>query len=115
MKQTLKKFLKELRFYTLLFLVAITLAIVMRVFLFTSIIRIPSDSMEPAVLAGDFIIANKLIPGPRVYKNLRQFKIDGKVQTKRFKGIRKVRRNDVIEKLCGISGVCFFGNGNYRK
>jgi signal peptidase I len=72
------------------------LAVAMRVFLFTSIIKIPSGSMEPAVMTGDYIIANKQIPGPRVFKDLRQFRIDGKVQTKRFKGIRKVRRNDIL-------------------
>jgi len=96
MMQKFKKFLKELRFYTLLFIAALVLAAAMRVFLFTSIIRIPSDSMEPAVMAGDFIIANKQIPGPRVFKDVRQIRIDGKVQTKRFKGIRVVRRNDVL-------------------
>jgi signal peptidase I len=68
----------------------------MRVFLFTSIIKIPSPSMEPAVLAGDLIIANKQIPGPRVFRSLKQIRVDGKVQTKRFKGIRKVRRNDIL-------------------
>jgi len=52
--------------------------------------------MEPAVLTGDFIIANKQIPGPRVFRNICQLRIDGKVQTKRFKGFRKVRRNDVL-------------------
>ena len=96
MKQGLKKFFKELRFYTILFTVAIILAIVMRIFVFTSIIKIPSDSMEPAVMTGDFIIANKLIPGPRIFNNLQQIRVDGKVQTKRFKGIRKVHRNDIL-------------------
>ena len=96
MKIKLLLFLKELRFYTIIFLASIALAVLMRVFLFTSIIKIPSDSMVPAVLPGDFIIANKLIPGPRIYNNLRQIRIDGKVQTKRFKGIRKVRRNDIL-------------------
>lgn len=52
--------------------------------------------MEPAVLAGDYIIANKQIPGPRVYRDIRQFRINGKVRTKRFKGIRNVGRNDVL-------------------
>ena len=52
--------------------------------------------MEPAILAGDFIIANKLIPGPRVFKNVWQIRINGKVQTKRFKGIREIRRNDIL-------------------
>ena len=77
-------------------MLAITLAAVIRLFLFTSIIKIPSSSMEPAVLAGDFIIANKQIPGPRIFKNIGQIRIDGKIQTKRFIGIRKVRRNDVL-------------------
>ena len=96
MNQKLKNFLKELRFYTIIIIVAIILATAMRVFLFTSIIKIPSGSMEPAVLTGDFIIANKQIPGPRVYRNIRQLRIDGKVQTKRFKGIRKVKLNDIL-------------------
>ena len=52
--------------------------------------------MEPAVLAGDRIIVNKQIPGPRVYRDIRQIRVDGKVQTKRFKGIRQVRRNDIL-------------------
>ena len=96
MKPKLKKFFKEFLFYTILIIVAIVLATLMRVFLFTSIIKIPSGSMEPAVLTGDFIIANKQIPGPRVYRNIRQLRVDGKVQTKRFKGIHKVKRNDIL-------------------
>ena len=96
MKQKLKIFFKELTFYTTLFIVVIVFTIVLRIFIFTSIIKIPSDSMEPAVMTGDFIIANKLIPGPRIYSNVRQIRVKGKVQTKRFKGIRKVNRNDVL-------------------
>jgi len=92
----LKKILKEARFYGILFCVVIILAIAMRVFLFTSIIKIPSGSMEPAVLTGDYIIANKQIPGPRVFRNFRQIRINGKVQTKRFKGTHNVRRSDVL-------------------
>jgi signal peptidase I len=52
--------------------------------------------MEPAVMTEDRIIVNKQIPGPRVYKDIRQIRVDGKVQTKRFKGIRSIRRNDVL-------------------
>ena len=96
MKQRLNKFINDLRFYAVLFIVALIFAIVMRVFVFTSIIKIPSDSMSSAVLAGDFIIANKLIPGPRFFKNLKQIRVNGKVQTKRFNGIRKVHRNDIL-------------------
>ena len=52
--------------------------------------------MEPAVLAGDKILVTKLIPGPRIFTNIRQIRVNGKVQSKRFKGIRDVQRNDVL-------------------
>ena len=96
MKKKIRKFLKELLFYTIVVIVSIIFAVCLRVFVITSIIKIPTGSMEPAVLAGDRIIVNKQIPGPRVYQNIRQIRVDGKVKTKRFKGIRKVRRNDVL-------------------
>ena len=49
------------------------------------------------IFTGDFIIANKQIPGPRVYQNIRQFRgVDGKIKTKRFKEINKVGRNDIL-------------------
>ena len=96
MNRKLKKVLKEVRFYTIVFIVSIVFAIGLRVFVVSSIISIPSGSMEPSVLAGDKIIVTKLIPGPRVFKEIRQIRQEGKIQTKRFKGIRKVRRNDII-------------------
>ena len=96
MKKKIKTFLKEVLFYTVVVIVSITLAVCLRVFVLAPIISIPSASMDPAVLAGDRIIVNKQIPGPRVYRSIRQIRINGKVQTKRFKGIRKVRRNDVL-------------------
>ena len=88
--------LREMRFYTAVFIASIVFAVGLRVFVVTSIISIPSGSMEPSVLAGDKIIVTKLIPGPRVFKDIRQIRVDGKVQTKRFKGIRKMRRHDVM-------------------
>ena len=91
-----RKCLKELLFYTVVVIVAILLAVCLRVFVITSIIKIPSDSMEPTVMAGDRIIVTKLIPGARVFKDFRQIRVDGKVQTKRFKGVRKIKRNDVL-------------------
>ena len=96
MKQKFKQFLKELQFYTVVFIVSVVFAVGLRVFVIAPIISIPSGSMEPAVLAGDKIIVTKLIPGPRVFRDIRQIRVDGKVQTKRFKGIRRVRRNDVL-------------------
>ena len=91
-----RKFFKELLFYTIVVVVSLIFAVCLRVFVVAPIISIPSGSMEPAVLTGDKIIVNKQIPGPRVFRDIRQIRINGKVQTKRFKGIRKVRRNDVL-------------------
>jgi len=96
MKQKLKSFFRGLRFYVVVFIGSIVFAIGLRVFVVESIIFIPTPSMEPAVLAGDKIIVTKLIPGPRLFKDIRQIRIDGKVHTKRFKGVRKVRRNDIL-------------------
>ena len=96
MKSKLRKILKEVMFYTVVVIVSLVLALCLRVFVITSIISIPSWSMDPAVMAGDRLIVTKLIPGPRIFKNIRQIRIDGKVQTKRFNGIRKVRRNDIL-------------------
>jgi len=92
----IKRFLKDLLFCTIVVIVSIIFAVCLRVFVVASIIFIPTPSMEPAVLAGDKIIVTKLIPGPRVYRNIWQIRVNGKAQIKRFKGVRKVRRNDVL-------------------
>jgi len=86
--------MKTVFYYGILVFIALVLAVVMRVFFFASF-SIPSPSMEPSVLAGDQIIVSKLIPGPRVYKNF-NFREGGKVETRRFKGRRAIRRNDVL-------------------
>jgi len=52
--------------------------------------------MYPTLVKGDYILVNKQIPGPRVYRNIRRIRYDGKVQTKRFKGIRSVKQNDIL-------------------
>ncbi|GHT15524.1 signal peptidase I [Bacteroidia bacterium] len=51
--------------------------------------------MEPSVLAGDYIIVNKLAYGARIIKNF-NFMKGGKFETFRVKGFGKVKRNDVI-------------------
>jgi signal peptidase I len=73
---------------------AIVLAIMMRVFIFSSF-KIPSYSMSPALDAGDYILVNKLVLGGRIYKNF-DFRKGGKVETKRLWGFREVKRNDVL-------------------
>jgi signal peptidase I len=90
-----KNFWKDLLFWFIFVIMSIVLATGMRVFLLCSF-KVPSYSMYPAIEPGDFIMVNKQIPGPRVYRDINNIKFDGRVQTKRFKGIRAVRRNDIL-------------------
>ena len=66
----------------------------MKVFIFASF-KIPTPSMEPAIMAGDHILVNKLDMGPRIYENGGFLKGE-KTKMKRIWGLRKVRRNDVL-------------------
>lgn len=95
MQINIKKLLKNTGNLLLLILGGLLLAVVLRVFLFASY-KIPSPSMEPAILAGDFIIVNKLIPGPRIMTNFFSLRKGEKPVFKRLTGYRSVRRNDVL-------------------
>ncbi|GHT87677.1 hypothetical protein FACS189474_1090 [Bacteroidia bacterium] len=61
MSYTWKSFFGNLHFGVKIFVIAILLAVILRVFLFASF-KIPSGSMEPAIMTGDYIIVNKQIP-----------------------------------------------------
>ena len=57
---------------------------------------IPTSSMNPTLLSGDKVIVNKLLMGPRIYKNL-QFVLSGQeLESWRLKGLRKLRHNDIV-------------------
>ncbi|MDR2145648.1 MAG: signal peptidase I, partial [Tannerella sp.] len=90
-----KKFWKELRWWGAILFLAAVLAIVLRVFLFSSF-KVPSYSMFPAIEGSDYILVNKQIPGPRIFPHFPKVRIGGKVITERFRGIREIRRNDII-------------------
>lgn len=77
------------------FLIAVLLAVFFRVFLFSSF-KIPSPSMEPAIIPGDYIIVNKLIPGPRIIKNFFSRESGEELQFVRLPGKRDIQRNDVL-------------------
>lgn len=65
-----------------------------QLFVFTSF-RIPSDSMEPSVLAGDYILVDKCSKGGRFFNVFDA--IDGKeVEIHRMPGWREFKRNDVL-------------------
>ena len=66
----------------------------MKVFLFASF-KVPTGSMEPAVVPGDFVLVNKLLIGPRIYKNS-GFLRGKKTPYIRIKGLQTIRRNDIL-------------------
>ncbi|WP_080904323.1 signal peptidase I [Parabacteroides sp. Marseille-P3160] len=86
------KILKYFGCYLLLGIGTVLFVILLRIFLIASF-KIPSASMEPTILPGDFILVNKLIPGPRILTSLN---LKDGVKTKRLKGYRPIRRNDIL-------------------
>ncbi|MDR0605282.1 MAG: signal peptidase I [Bacteroidales bacterium] len=72
----------------------IVFAVTLRVFFFASFV-IPSDSMSPTLIQGDYVFVNKMIPGPRVFKSW-DFLNGRDLSMTRLKGYRKIKRNDVI-------------------
>lgn len=76
---------------SILSIITIVVIIALRVFLFASF-KIPSSSLEPSLLPGDYVIVNKLVPGPRVdwWPNKK------KEDFFRGKGSRAIQRNDVL-------------------
>lgn len=56
---------------------------------------VPSDSMTPTLIAGDRILADKLIAGARIYKKL-EFGKDIPLRSFRMPGWRRVGVNDVV-------------------
>ena len=57
--------------------------------------RVPSDSMQPALLPGDNILVNKWVMGARIF-NLWEAAEEKEVAIHRLPGLGKVKRNDVL-------------------
>jgi signal peptidase I len=87
--------LKNCRYWFCIVLAGILLAIILRVFFFAAFV-IPTPSMEPAIIPGDKVIVYKQIPGPRIIRNFFSLHKGEKPDIIRLKGIRAVRRNDVL-------------------
>src|SRR5690554_7454134 len=68
--------------------------ILLRVFVFGSY-KIPSDSMEPAIIPGDYVLVNKLAYGARLF-NLFDAVEGKKVNINRVPGYTRVKNNDVV-------------------
>jgi signal peptidase I len=89
----LKRIIKNILGWFLFLIFAIIFAIALRVLLLASFV-IPTWSMYPTIIPGDFVFVNKMIPGPRIFRSWDFW--NGDFTMKRLKGYRKVRRNDVI-------------------
>jgi signal peptidase I len=77
----------------ILFIPFIT-AIVLRIF-FIEIYKIPSSSMSPTLINGDFILVSKISYGPRLLK-LKLFYNTGIIETKRMIGLSQIKKDDII-------------------
>ncbi len=66
----------------------------LQIFVFASF-SIPSDSMEPGLTAGDRILVNKLVQGPRLF-NLRKAFNGEETRIYRMPGWGSIERNDVV-------------------
>lgn len=68
--------------------------LLLQIFIFSSF-KIPSDSMEPVLEMGDYILVSKPILGARLF-NLQASMRNEQVHIYRVPGIRKIRHNDVL-------------------
>lgn len=76
------------------FCILLLVFIVGRIFVFASY-KIPSDSMNPTLIKGDYIWVWKGVPGPRIFNVFKAIRKE-EVKIKRVPGFRKIRRNDVL-------------------
>ena len=73
----------------------VALAIVLHVF-FVSTFNIPTHSMVPALLSGDAVVVNKLIPGTRMFRNFDFLETNERPPYYRLPAWRSIKRNDVL-------------------
>src|SRR5690554_2005852 len=68
--------------------------ILLRIFVFGSY-KIPTDSMEPTIIPGDYVLVNKLAYGARLFDLFEA--VEGKkVNIKRVPGYSQIKNNDVL-------------------
>ena len=74
--------------------VLVVVWVLLQVTCFTSF-RVPSPSMYPALIPGDYILVNKWLMGARIF-DIWEAVEDKDVKIHRLPGLRKVKRNDVL-------------------
>ena len=57
---------------------------------------IPTSSMWPTLNPGDKVIVNKLLMGPRIYKDLHFVPTGQELESWRLRGFRRLRHNDIV-------------------
>jgi signal peptidase I len=86
----LKKKIRKIIIVLVIFL----LIIVFRLFLF-DVYKVPSASMEPSLLPGDYVIVSKMSYGPRII-NIPKLIFNRKLEYFWMKGIGDIKKGDVI-------------------
>ena len=90
----LKKWLNGITNVLFCLCLLVVILIVLQVFVVTSF-KIPSDSMEPSLLAGDCILVDKCSGGARLFNVLDAVE-KKEVKIQRMSGWRNYQRNDVL-------------------
>lgn len=90
--------------------------LVARVFLL-DVFTIPSNSMQPTMQPGDRILVSKTLLGPRLYRSLSVRAVPGTLRSFRLRGLRQVRRGDVLVFNAPLHDGCvnFLVNHVYAK
>lgn len=89
-----KSLLKGALKWALYFVLIIMLALTIRVFFF-ELYKIPSSSMEPTLVPGDFIVVSKMSYGARLLKFKKFFK-ESKIEYIRTWGWGRIKKGDVF-------------------
>lgn len=75
-------------------LLLISIWLLLQIFVFASF-SIPTGSMEPVLISGDYVLVNKTLKGPRFF-SLADAKDHKLVEITRLEGISKFQRNEVL-------------------
>jgi signal peptidase I len=90
-KLSWRRFVKKI---VLIIFAPLVITIILRVFFF-EIYKIPSSSMEPTLIPGDYIIVNKMYYGARLQK-ISKFFSENKIEYVRIKGYGKIKKSDIF-------------------
>jgi signal peptidase I len=88
-----KKIVDILHWSFIMFLIILG-ALIIKIFVF-EIYKIPTGSMEPTLLPGDYIIVEKLSYGARLFQ-LKKLFYENKQEYIRIRGLSQIKKNDII-------------------